>query len=64
MLSRPPLETIIFVNFETVWKRSAARAMGAYDLPHCLRISIGTGEECTLLAETLANFMAGQATDA
>jgi len=34
------------------------RAMGAYDLPHCLRISIGTGEECTLVAEALAAFMA------
>jgi histidinol-phosphate aminotransferase len=40
------------------------RAMGAYDLPHCLRISIGTGEECTLLAEALASFMAGQVADA
>jgi len=37
------------------------RAMGAYDLPHCLRITIGTGEECTLIANTLARFMAGQA---
>jgi histidinol-phosphate aminotransferase len=34
------------------------RAMGAYDLPHCLRITVGTAEECTLVAETLAAFMA------
>ncbi len=33
------------------------RAMGSYDLPHCLRITIGTDEECTLVAETLAAFM-------
>jgi len=39
------------------------RAMGAYDLPHCLRITVGTSEECTLLTETLAHFMAGQAAD-
>jgi histidinol-phosphate aminotransferase len=36
------------------------RAMGAYDLPHCLRITVGTAEECTLVAETLASFMADQ----
>lgn len=36
------------------------RAMGAYDLPHCLRITVGTAEECTLVAETLADFMATQ----
>ncbi len=36
------------------------RAMGAYDLPHCLRITIGTAEECGLVAEALAGFMAGE----
>jgi histidinol-phosphate aminotransferase len=34
------------------------RAMGAYDLPHCLRISIGTAEECSLVADALGEFMA------
>ena len=34
------------------------RAMGSYDLPHCLRITVGTGEECTLVAEALAAFTA------
>jgi histidinol-phosphate aminotransferase len=34
------------------------RAMAAYELPHCLRISIGTAEECALVAEALADFMA------
>ena len=37
------------------------RAMGAYDLPHCLRITVGTGEECGLVGDALAAFMAGQA---
>ncbi|WP_424810530.1 histidinol-phosphate transaminase [Roseococcus sp. YIM B11640] len=32
------------------------RAMGAYGLGQCLRITIGTGEECTLVAEALAAF--------
>jgi histidinol-phosphate aminotransferase len=36
------------------------RAMGAYDLPHCLRVTVGTAEECTLVADTLAAFMATQ----
>jgi histidinol-phosphate aminotransferase len=36
-----------------------ARAMQAYALPHCLRITVGTEEECRLVAETLAGFMAG-----
>jgi histidinol-phosphate aminotransferase len=33
------------------------RKVGGYDLPHCLRITIGTGEECTLVADALAAFM-------
>lgn len=36
------------------------RAMGAYDLPHCLRITIGNAEECQAVAEALAAFMAAQ----
>ena len=34
------------------------RAMGAYGLPACLRITVGTEEECTLVADALAGFMA------
>ena len=34
------------------------RAMGAYDLPHCLRITVGNDEECALVADALAAFMA------
>lgn len=33
------------------------RAMGAYNLPECLRITVGTGEECQLVASALADFM-------
>ncbi len=29
------------------------RAMAAYDLPHCLRITIGTAEECQMVADAL-----------
>jgi histidinol-phosphate aminotransferase len=42
------------------------REMGAYDLAHCLRITVGTGEECSLVADALATFMtsaAGRADD-
>ena len=35
-----------------------ARAVGGYGLPHCLRITIGTAEECGLVAEALEQFMA------
>jgi histidinol-phosphate aminotransferase len=33
------------------------RAVGAYALPSCLRITIGTDGECALAAETLEDFM-------
>lgn len=36
------------------------RGLAGYDLPHCLRITIGTEEECRLVAELLARFMATQ----
>ncbi len=34
------------------------RAMGSYGLGSCLRITIGTAEECTMVTEALAAFMA------
>ena len=34
------------------------RAMGGYGLPHCLRVTVGTAEECALVAEVLAAHMA------
>lgn len=33
------------------------RAMGAYSLPQCLRITIGTAEECRMVQEALTEFM-------
>jgi histidinol-phosphate aminotransferase len=33
------------------------RAMGAYSLPQCLRIAIGTAEECRMVQEALADFV-------
>lgn len=35
------------------------RAMGGYGLPACLRITIGTAEECTMVTEALSAFMHG-----
>jgi histidinol-phosphate aminotransferase len=35
------------------------RAMGAYALPQCLRITIGTAEECRMVQEALAGFVQG-----
>ena len=32
------------------------RAMGGYALPHCLRITIGTAEECQLVIDGLTAF--------
>jgi histidinol-phosphate aminotransferase len=34
------------------------RLVGGYDLPHCLRITIGLPDEVTVVAETLGTFMA------
>ena len=34
------------------------RAMGGYGLPACLRITIGTAEECTMVADALSAHMA------
>ncbi len=39
------------------------RGMAAYDLPQCLRITIGTAEECALVAETLTGFMGSPGMD-
>jgi histidinol-phosphate aminotransferase len=33
------------------------RGMASYDLPHCLRITVGTEPECTAVAEGLAAFI-------
>lgn len=35
------------------------RAMGGYGLPQCLRITIGTAEECGMVVDALTGFMRG-----
>jgi histidinol-phosphate aminotransferase len=36
------------------------RMVAGYGLPHCLRITIGTAEECAIVADVLSAFMASQ----
>ena len=33
------------------------RRVGAYGLPYCLRITVGTAEECGMVIDTLSEFM-------
>ena len=37
------------------------RAMGSYSLPQCLRITIGTAEECGMVLDALTGFLRGTA---
>lgn len=37
------------------------RMMAGYGLPHCLRITIGTAEECAMVADVLSAFLAAHA---
>ncbi|MDB5412734.1 MAG: histidinol-phosphate transaminase [Rubritepida sp.] len=64
----PSHGNFILADFTTAERAKAAdadlrarglivRAMGAYGLGQCLRITVGTGEECTLVAEALTAFM-------
>ena len=64
----PTQGNYLLADFETAGRAAAAdaylksrgiiiRTMGAYSLPHCLRITIGTAEECTLVADQLTAFM-------
>ncbi len=57
----------VLADFETAERASAAdlflrqrglivRRVGAYDLPRCLRITVGTAEECGLIIEGLSDF--------
>ena len=68
----PSQGNFVLADFATTSRADAAiaflkthgiivRAMGGYDLPHCLRITVGTEEECGLVADALARFMAGNA---
>ncbi len=65
----PSEGNFLLADFDTVARAEAAnawlrargiivRGMAAYDLPHCLRITVGNAEECALVADALAAFMA------
>jgi histidinol-phosphate aminotransferase len=65
----PSEGNFVLADFETGERARAAdaylrtrgiivRALGAYDLPHCLRITVGDADEVAMVAETLAAFMA------
>jgi histidinol-phosphate aminotransferase len=65
----PSEGNFLLADFDTAARAAAAdawlrarglivRGMAAYDLPHCLRITVGTAEECGLVADAVAAFMA------
>jgi histidinol-phosphate aminotransferase len=65
----PSEGNFLLVDFATAARAAAAnaslkshgiivRAMGSYDLPHCLRITIGAAEDCIAVTEALAAFVA------
>ena len=67
----PTEGNFVLADFSTAARATAAdaflksrgiivRGMAAYDLPHCLRMTIGTEEECGLVVEALTAFMATQ----
>ncbi|MBP0465722.1 histidinol-phosphate transaminase [Roseomonas sp. PWR1] len=66
----PSEGNFVLVDFGTAAKAKAAddalkarglivRAMGGYGLPQCLRITIGTAEECGMVVDALTGFMRG-----
>lgn len=68
----PTQGNFLLADFATAGRADAAdaflrsrgvlvRAMGAYDLPHCLRITIGTDEEVAIVVEALRAFVAASA---
>ncbi len=67
----PSEGNFFLADFDTPARASAAdeflksrglivRAVAGYGLPHCLRITVGTAEECGLVADALAEFMERQ----
>lgn len=66
----PSEGNFVLADFGTAAKAKAAddalkarglivRAMGGYGLPQCLRITIGTAEECGMVIDALTGFMRG-----
>jgi len=71
----PSEGNFILADFATATRAAAAdaalksrglivRAMAAYSLPQCLRITVGTGEECGMVLEALTAFARSAAADA
>jgi len=66
----PSEGNFVLADFETVERANAAdtflrgrgiivRKVGGYGLPHCLRITVGTGEEVGLVIDALKGFARG-----
>jgi histidinol-phosphate aminotransferase len=66
----PSEGNFVLADFETVERANAAdtflrgrgiivRKVGGYGLPHCLRITVGTGEEVGLVIDALTGFARG-----
>ncbi len=64
----PSEANFVLVDLETVDKANAAdaflrangiivRKVGGYGLPHCLRVTVGTAEECGLVVDAFGEFM-------
>ena len=64
----PSEGNFVLADFGSVEKANAAdaflrtrgiivRKVAGYGLPHCLRVTVGNGEECTLAIEGLTEFM-------
>jgi histidinol-phosphate aminotransferase len=72
VVAHPTEGNFILADFGTAERARAAdaflktrgiivRGVAAYDLAHCLRVTVGTEEECGLVADALAAFMASLA---
>ena len=66
----PSEGNFVLADFETVDRANQAdaflrqrgiivRKVAGYGLPHCLRVTVGTGEECSLVIEGLTEFTRG-----
>jgi len=66
----PSEGNFVLADFETVERANQAdaflrkrgiivRKVAGYGLPHCLRVTVGTGEECSLVIEGLTEFTRG-----
>ena len=49
--------TVLMAYDELKARGLIVRMMGSYSLPHCLRITVGTAEECGMVLDALTAFM-------